>query len=223
MRFLDNDKILESCNFRHACKSFDSTQKIAEHDFMTILESARLSPSSFGLEPWKFLVIRDMSLRDKIYHNAWGGQDSLKNGSEFIIILARKHIDLYPNSEYVWHIMRNVHNIREEGCKLRSEFYERFQKDDFAIYNDEQRIFDWACKQCYIALANMMNTAALLGIDSLPIEGFHQKHIEHILKEEKNIDSKHFGVAVMVAFGYRLKEPKHSKTRQALEDIVQFL
>ncbi|TLE00970.1 NAD(P)H-dependent oxidoreductase [Helicobacter muridarum] len=220
---MNNDKIIECFNFRYACKVFDSKRDIAENDFMTILESARLSPSSFGLEPWRFIILQNEDIKEKIFNDTWGGHEALKSASKFIIILARKNIDLQPNSQYVWHMMRNIHNISDDGCKLRSKYYENFHKYDFDMHNDAQKVFDWSCKQSYIALANMMTTATLLGIDSLPIEGFCQKNIDIILEQEGIIDSIHFGSSVMVAFGYRLKEPKRAKTRQKLKDIIQFI
>ena len=223
MKFLDNAKVVEAFNFRHACKAFDGSKKLAKADFDTILEAGRLSPSSFGFEPWKFLVLKSKEIRQKIYDVTWGGQDALQNASEFVIILARKNADLNPNAEFISYMMKDVQGLDEGVQSMKRAKFADFQRNSFRIYNDEQKVFDWACKQCYIALGNMMSVAALLGLDSLAIEGFDRVKVEELLQKEGLIDTKHIGVAVMVAFGYRKAAPKHEKTRQKLDKIVQFV
>lgn len=120
-------------------------------------------------------------------------------------------------------LMKEVKNLNEAAQKARTDFFTEFQKKHFCIYNDEQKLFDWACKQCYIALGNMLTSAALLGIDSLPIEGFNRQSVNEILQKEGLLDTKHFSVAVMTAFGYRKNAPKHPQTRQSFEKVVQFV
>ena len=223
MQFLDNDKIAEVFAFRHACKEFDGGKSVSESDFRTILEAGRLSPSSFGFEPWKFLVLKSKEIRQKIYGVTWGGQDALQNASEFVVILARVGADLHPQSEYLSYMMKEIKGLDEAAQKARTDFFTEFQKTHFAMYNDAQKLFDWACKQCYIALGNMLTTAALLGIDSLPIEGFNPQSVSKILQNEGLLDTKHFGVAVMAAFGYRKNAPKHAQSRQSFEKVVEFV
>jgi nitroreductase len=84
-------------------------------------------------------------------------------------------------------------------------------------------LFDWACTQTYIPLANMLTVTALLGIDSFPIEGFNRESLEKILAEEKVLDKEHFGVACMAAFGYRLADPKRAKTRRSLNEVEKWI
>ena len=223
MKFLDNAKVIEAFNFRHACKEFDGNKSVSESDFRTILEAARLSPSSFGFEPWKFLVLKSKEIRQKIYDVTWGGQDALQNASEFVIILARKNADLNPNAEFISYMMKDVQGLDEGVQSMKRAKFADFQRNSFRIYNDEQKVFDWACKQCYIALGNMMSVAALLGLDSLAIEGFDRLRVEELLQKEGLIDTKHIGVAVMCAFGYRANAPKHEKTRQSIDKVVQFV
>ena len=79
---------------------------------------------------------------------------------------------------------------------------------------------DWASKQTYIALGNMMTSAALIGIDSCPIEGFHQEKTEALLREKFGVDTDKYGLSYMAAFGYRKTEPQFEKSRRNFEDIV---
>ena len=215
------NEILKAFNFRHACKIFDENKKISEDDFETILESARLSPSSFGFEPWRFLIVQDQSLREDLKAFTWGAKDTLPTASHFVIILARKAPTLLAESEYITHMMYDVHHIPKEDAEARRAKYKIFQENDFDLISDPRYIYEWANRQCYIALANMMTTAAILGIDSCPIEGFEAKKIEKLMQDKFDIDSEIFGVSVMVAFGYR-KIAQKKKTRQAMKDIVKW-
>ncbi len=219
---IKKEDILEFLNFRHACKIFDKNKKISDDDFNTILESARLSPSSFGFEPWKFYVIEDMALREKMLPFVWGAQNTLTTASKYVVILARKKPSLLYNSQYISHMLYDVHHIPRDKAEARREKYKKFQEEDFKLLDDDRYIFDWASKQTYIALANMMSVAAMLKIDSCAIEGFNMEETNDFLAKELGYDKKEFGLSVMVAFGYRLKEqPK--KTRQALKDIVEYI
>lgn len=212
------NKFIDAMQFRHATKEFDPTKKVSQEDFSTLLEAGRLSPSSFGFEPWKFLVIQNEDLRKKLKDFTWGAQGQLPTASYFVIILARKKNRMIYNSEYIKHMLNDVKQLPEDVIKQYSEFYEKFQKEDFKLLESDRTIFDWACKQTYIAMANMMTCAAYMGIDSCPMEGFDMAKTEAFLKDELNIDPEEFGASVMVAFGHRKQEPKE-KLRQELEAV----
>lgn len=220
---ISSSDIINAFNFRYACKKFDANKQISAADFNTILETARLSPSSFGFEPWKFLVIERQDLKDKLFPISWGGQNSLKGASHFVIILARKKADAIATAPYITHIMKDIKHMPEDVMSMMRNAYSNFQEKDFNLLENDRAIFDWASKQTYIALANMMTAAAMLGIDSCPIEGFNQEAVETLLADEGLIDRDHFGVSVMAGFGYRDEEPHREKTRQPLEDIVEWV
>jgi nitroreductase len=213
-------QIMEAFQFRHACKHYDPAKKVSEEDFTILLEAARLSPSSFGFEPWRFLVIENRDLLEKLYPLAWGARNSIEGSSRFIIILARKRADTLFNSDYLKKIMENIHHLPEEAARKRTSAFENFEKNDFKLLGDERYLFDWACMQTYIPLANMMTAAALMKIDSCPIEGFDRTAVENLLVREGIIDNEHFGVSVMVSFGYRATDPR-PKTRQPAEDVIR--
>lgn len=214
------NKFLEAMKFRHACKEFDKTKKISDEDFHTILEAGRLSPSSFGFEPWKFLVIENEELKEKLKVFTWGAQGTLPTASHFVIILARKNMRY--DSKYIEHMMKDIKKMPEEAQQAYTKFYGDFQTKDFKLLENERTLFDWACKQTYIAMANMLTGAAYLGIDSCPIEGFDVDAAENFLKSDLGIDTKEFGISVMLAFGYRKAAPKRGMMRQELNDIVKY-
>jgi nitroreductase len=213
-------EILKAYQFRHACKAFDTNKKISDEDFHFILETGRLSPSSFGFEPWKFVVIQDAALRDKLKPVSGGAQGQLPTASHFIVILARRKEGLRHDSVHVNKMMKNIHHMPEEVVQGLSGFYKSFVETE--LEDNDRLIFEWASKQTYIALGNMMTAAAQIGIDSCPIEGFDKKQVTSILQNEGIINANDFGVACMVAFGYRQEDPKRPKTRQNLDEIVEW-
>ena len=215
-----NQTIIEAFDFRHATKKFNSNKKISEEDFDTILESGILSPSSLGLEPWRFVVIQNKKLRDKLKPYSWGAQKQLDTASHFVLIFARKNVTAHSN--YVQHLIRGIKEYEDSTIPAVEEKFDNFQAS-FHIADNDRTLYDWASKQTYIALGNMMTSAALLGIDSCPMEGFDLDKVTEILSEEGILDTEHFGISVMVAFGYRAQEPAHGKIRQSKEDVISWI
>lgn len=215
-----HQQILQAHNNRYACKKFDKIKKISDEDFNCILESARLSPSSFGFEPWKFLLIENEDLKEELKEFSWGARNSLNTASHFLIVLARK--DVVPGSSHVKHIIEDVRGTTLEAVAHHLEFFETFQKNDFHLFDSKYGLSDWASKQTYIALANMMTTASFLGIDSCPIEGFDKDMADSLLSSKKIIDPNIYGISYMVGFGYR-DETQPIKTRQSLEEIFEII
>ncbi len=215
------EMVLQAFSFRHACKEFDPERKISEDDFAFLLEGTLLSPSCFGFEPWFFLVVQDPELRERLREFTWGGERQIPTCSHLVICLARKGYFMRYDSGYISYMMEEVQKLPPDIRDLKRQKYREFQENDFRLLESERALFDWACKQTYIALANMMTAAAMIGIDSCPMEGFNPQKIDQILKDHLGIEIDKFGVAYMVAFGYRLKDPR-PKTRQTLEQIVKW-
>ncbi len=213
------EDILNAFKFRHATKEFDSTKKVSNQDIKFILETAHLSPSSFGFEPWHFIVVQDKELRELLKPVAWGAPLKLDTASHFILGLAMKAPMVKHDTEYIMHMMKNVKQLPDDVIEMYSKFYREFQERDFNLDTDK-KLFDWSSKQSYIALSNMMTSAALAGIDSCPIEGFHQENAEVLLRDKFGVDTDKYGLSFMVAFGYRKEAPSHAKSRRDFEDIV---
>lgn len=205
---------------RFTCKRYDPNRTVSDEDLNTILEAGRLSPSSFGLEPWKFLVIpRESALTDKLREIAWGMK---RNAPYSIVILARKHME--ASSPHVAHMMTDVQGASPEDFEQRKDMFANFQANDLGVASDPRLMFEWSCRQAYIALANMLTTSALLHVDSTPVEGLNYEKVNKFLADEGLMDPEEFGVAVMLQVGYH--DPTHimhPKTRQKAEDVVEFL
>ncbi|MEL7661748.1 MULTISPECIES: NAD(P)H-dependent oxidoreductase [Acetobacterium] len=212
--------ILNIFNNRYTCKGYDANKKVSDEDFAVIMEAARLSPSSMGLEPWKFVLLNNRELREKIKPFAWGAEVSLDGASHFVLILARKPVDLKPDSDYVEYIMNDIQHFTDDLRAARKNKLKSFQEDDLKIAGNDRAFFDWACKQTYIPLANMLTAAAMLGVDSTPMEGFNTAKVEAVLVQEKILDPVHFGLSCMIAFGYKNRDHR-PKTRRKIEEILE--
>lgn len=220
---IKKNEILSSFQFRHATKDFDADKKISDADFHYILETGRLSPSSYGFEPWKFVIVQNQDIRIKLTEFATGARRQLSTASHFMIILSRLPEDMVASSDYIKDMLGNVQKLPPATAQGKQTNYDLFLKTGFAVEDDPRVMFEWACRQTYIALGNMMTAAALIGIDSCPIEGFNRAKINELLVAEGIMDPEHFGVSVMAAFGYRLQDPSDEKTRQSAEQVVEWV
>ncbi len=204
------DHFMRAMRERHACKRFDPEKKIPEAQLRTILQIGRLSPSSFGMEPWRFLVVRDRELKETLRPFCWN-QPQITECSDLVVI---KTIvaPLSPGAEYP-RKMLSRRELPEEKIRAYFKKYDAFATEQFK----NGGLACWGAKQCYIAAGNMMTGAMAMGIDSCAIEGYEKEKVEAVL----GMDVARESLALMVAFGYRVKEPP-AKVRLPLEEIVEF-
>ena len=214
---LTRQQALDIFRRRVSTRYYDPARKISAEDFAAILDFGRLSPSSVGSEPWKFLVIQNQELREKIKPVAWGMQATIAEASHLVILLAKKHARY--DSPFFSELM-NRRGFTPEQRAAALERYRSFQIHDIAIADDERALFDWASKQSYIALANMLTGAAMLRIDSCPIEGMDYAAVEHILAQAGLLDPAEYGVSVAATFGYRARDIQPKPRRDAAETVV---
>lgn len=219
-------QILDAFNFRHATKIFDPERKISDEDFNVILEAARLSPTSFGHEPFRILMIQSPEKRELFREFSWGA-NGMMNGSagqlgtasHFGIILAAADELMRAGSDYLQDHYARVKQLPDEVIEIFNGAYGKFQAEDHKITSGRE-ITDWSGKQAYIVLANMMTAGALMGIDSCPIEGFDMARTTQVLAQDFGIDTAKWKPAVMFAFGHRAKDPEFPKTRRTMQDTV---
>lgn len=219
---MNKEQILEAFRFRHACKEFDPARRIPDEDFDFILETGRLSPSSFGFEPWRFVVLQNAELRRRLLPIAWGGQKSIPTASHLVLFLSRTKDSFLPESEYIAHIMNDIRRVPPEALVGIRARYREFLESDFELIDNERAVFEWASRQTYIALGNMMTSAAMIGIDSCPIEGFQKANVEALLRETGILEDDAYGLSCMAAFGYRVNEPRE-KTRRPMDEVATWV
>jgi nitroreductase len=203
---------MEAMDFRHACKIFDETKKVSDEDINYILEAGRKSPSSFGMEPWKFLVITNQELKEKLKPVCWN-QPQITTCSHLVVILAA--IDaVKPESGVVERKFK-----RREMPQEKVDFYINLYASHLAnTLSSDENIYSWTAKQTGIAMGNMMTAAAIKGVDSCAIEGFEKEKVEEIL----GLDLTKYRLSVIIPFGYRINE-QSSQLREPLENVVEFI
>ena len=207
---MTHEQILEILNFRHACKEFDSSKKISDSDFEIILKGGQLSPSSMGIEPWKFLVIQNESLREELATVSWGGKKQIPSCSHLVILLSRMPKELKHDSSYIHHLLTEVKQMPQEAVENFKGVVKMIE--DTRFQNNEKALLNYSCLQTYIAAANMMTVSAMQQIDSCAMGGYDQKAVEEILIKHNLLNKDEFYLTLMIAFGYRINEPT-PKTR----------
>src|SRR5699024_4385176 len=141
--------------------------------------------------------IQNPVLREKMMDVASGAVEKLKTASHFVVILSRKGVRY--DSDYLLNHMRTVQHYPEEILETIIGQYKLFQEGKNIIDND-RTLDDWSAKQTYIALANMIVAASLIGIDSSPMEGFHADKLDALLAEEGLLENGAYSASVLVAF-----------------------
>jgi nitroreductase len=206
------NNFMEAMDFRHACKIFDETKKISDEDMHYILECGRKSPSSFGMEPWKFLVITNEDLKARLRPACWN-QVQITSCSHLVVVLAAIKSVKVESGEVEKRFARR--NMPKESLEMYMKLYASHLEKTLS---SDENIYAWTAKQTYIAAANMMTGAAFIGIDSCPIEGFEKEKVEAIL----DLDTTNFQVALVLPFGYRLNlQPK--QIRLSFDEVVEFI
>lgn len=205
------NKVLEALQFRHACKVFDPKKKLSDDILAEILDCGRLSPSSFGMEPWKFVVVQSDDLRKQLREACWG-QPQITDGSAAVVILTNP--ERYKSgSEYVKDKFKR-RGLPEEALKGYLDKYTSHQQTEIDPY---MNLYAWASKQCYIALGNMLTAAAAQEVDSCPIEGFSKSGVEKVL----DIADSPWQAVVVFTLGYR-KDKQSPRLRDSFKQIIEY-
>ena len=203
--------LIDTLNWRYACKKFDSGKLVGQKDIEFIQESIRLSASSFGLQLYKVLVIEDRGLREQLKPVSWG-QDKVVDASHLFVFCQYSELTNEMLNEYAERRSR----IQEKpiGEVLP---YINYIRNKTASY-DAQTFDAWAAKQCYIALGNLLVACGELHVDACPIEGFEPAAYDRIL----GLKGKKLKSTVVAAVGYRASDDVNQflgKVRRTSEDI----
>ena len=209
------EKILNALNWRYATKIFNPNKKVSDDDIHTILESARLSPSSSGIEMWKFLVIVNPEVRQKLREVSFN-QPKVTDASHLIVIAYRTDITESTSKERVERTSKIQRQDLVELDGLKSSI-----DNSIAQKVKDGTLESWIRAQTYIPLGIMTETASLLDVDNCPMEGFLSEKVDEILDlKRKNLKS-----ITMLALGYRGDDPmsKYSKTRREFGEVIEFI
>ncbi|MBP6945282.1 NAD(P)H-dependent oxidoreductase [Patescibacteria group bacterium] len=207
-------EILNALNWRYATQVFDTEKRVSPEEMRAILEAARLAPSSFGIEPWKFLVIENPEVRAKLREVGFG-QPKITDASHLVVVARRTDVREHITQELIERCAKQqgVDPSKLDGLKNMVE-------GSLAARSDAE-VDTWVRSQTYIPLGIMIETAALLGIDAGPMEGFMPAGVDEVLGlKEKNLTA-----TSMIAFGYRGEDSaaKRPKVRRPFEEVVEFV
>ncbi|WP_367872205.1 NAD(P)H-dependent oxidoreductase [Luteolibacter sp. Populi] len=205
--------LLERLNWRYATKQFDPERKISPEDWSALEEALVLSPSSGGLQPGKFIVVTDPAIREKLVPASYG-QAQVKDASHLVVFTAKTN---FGEADVDAHLER-IAEVRGVPLESLAQFRGMLLG---GIVNamDAPARQAWAARQAYIALGNLLTSAALLGIDACPMEGFAPDQYDSIL----GLKDKGLTSVVICPIGYRAETDAYAglaKVRFAKEDSV---
>ncbi|QDT56426.1 Putative NAD(P)H nitroreductase YfkO [Caulifigura coniformis] len=213
MSLLKPSELEAQMRWRYACKKFDSERFIPPEMWSALENSLILAPSSFGLQPWKFVVVRTRELKEQLMGASWG-QTQVRDCSHLVVFAAR-----HPMSE------ADVHRFLDRIVHVRGvtrESLAGFQKVMLAFLAKPPEglsLTEWAARQAYIALGTFMTAAAALGVDTCPLEGIAPAKYDDIL----GLPALGYHTIVACAAGYRAAYDRYAtvpKVRFATEDVV---
>jgi len=204
MNTIDHDQLINQLNWRYATKQFDPQRKISAKDWATLEEALVLTPSSFGLQPWKFIVVSDPAVREKLVGASWG-QRQVADASHFVVFAVKKNLSEQDIDNYV----KRIAEVRGVPRETLGGFRDMMVGSLIKALDETKRNF-WSTKQVYIALGNFLTSAALLGVDACPMEGIEPAKYDQIL----GLDKLGLTATVAAAAGYRATTDNYSQAKK---------
>lgn len=205
-------KVLDKLNWRYATKVFNPSKNVSKEDLNILLEAARLSASSYGLQPYHFFVIEDNEVRSKLRKASWN-QSQITDASYLLVLANKPTFDDSLVDNYIDNI------IETRGVSKKDlEGYSQMMKSALLDLPDAQKN-SWTSDQTYIALGNLMTIAAEMEIDTCPMEGFDKAQYNEIL----GLNDKNLSASVVLAVGYRADDDEtqnYPKVRYSKEQII---
>jgi nitroreductase len=211
MRPVSNESLVRQLNWRYATKRFNPARKIQPPDWRTLEQALVLSPSSFGLQPWRFLVVTDPEVRAKLRAAAYN-QPQVTDASHLVVFAVKK--DLGPDD--IDRFIARVAEVRGVPPDTLAGYRNMLLG---AVNRPQEQVTAWAARQAYIALGTFLTTAALLEIDACPMEGFDPAQFDEIL----GLDAQGYTSVVIATAGYRAEDDANAKlpkVRFAPEDVI---
>lgn len=213
MNTISREHLLERLNWRYATKQFDPDRRIRAADWSALEESLRLTPSSYGLQPWRFVVVTDPAVREQLLPAAFE-QRQVVDASHLVVFAVKTEINRADVDDYV-DAMAEVRGVQRDSL----EAFRDSMIGTIVEGMDEAARREWATQQAFIALGNFLTSAALLGIDACPMGGFLPEEFDKILR----LKQRGLHAVVIAAAGYRAPSDKYaslSKVRLPKEQVL---
>ena len=213
MSEIDRHTLLNHLHWRYATKKFDPKRKISEADWKTLEHALVLSPSSYGLQPWKFVIVTDPKVRQELLPASWG-QHQVVDASHLVVFAARNAIGKDDVLKYI----SRISEVRDAPPEALSSFRD-MMLGSVTPARPEAETNLWTSRQAYIALGILLSAAALLKIDTCPMEGFEPAKYDQIL----GLDKMGYSAVVLCTAGYRAADDAHAhhaKVRFDPKDVL---
>ncbi len=202
----------QSLQWRYATKKFDDQKEVAQETLHELLEALRLSPSSFGLQPWKFIVVKDKAIRQELRKFAWN-QPQITDCSDLIVLCAKTSMDAAYIKDFIGRSAK-ANGIPVEALNAYQDLMLGFLQNQ-----KPEEISNWMSRQVYIALGMLLSECARLKVDACPMEGFEAGQFDAILK----LKEQGLHATVLCAVGYRASDDsyaQHAKVRFAQSEVI---
>ena len=213
MSSIPGESLLQQLNWRYATKKFDPAKKISAADWAVIEEALILTASSYGLQPWKFIIVTDPALKAKLRPASWN-QSQVEDCSHLVVFTAKQDITEADLDRFV------ARTAEVRGSTVESlAGYKGFMMGDLVKGARHAVIHEWAARQTYIAMGNLLTSAALLGIDACPFEGIEPAKYDEIL----GLKGTGYATVSACPVGYRADDDKYAsapKVRFAAKDLI---
>jgi len=213
MTTIPGEGLLKQLNWRYATKKFDPARKIASEEWAVLEQALILTPSSYGLQPWKFIVVTDQALKAKLRPASWN-QAQVEDCSHLVVFTAKQDISEADVDRFV----ARIAEVRGVGLESLAG-YRGFMVGDLVNGTRHAVIQEWAARQTYIAMGNLLTSAAMLGIDACPFEGLEPAKYDAIL----GLKDSGYATVAACPLGYRAADDKYAsapKVRFEARDVI---
>jgi len=206
-------QLLDALQWRYATKVFDAAKKIPADLWAALEKTLVLTPTSFGLQPYQFLVVQDAATRAALLPHSWG-QKQVVDCSHFVVFTARTEM----READVERLINRIVEVRKIPADSIG-FYRDMMLGDIVNGPRGKVAHEWAARQCYIALGNLMTAAAVLGVDACPMEGLVPAEYDKILK----LEGTGYKTVVALALGYRAASDKYASLPKIRYDATELV
>jgi nitroreductase len=210
---IDRDQLITQLQWRYATRQFDPQHKISADDWAALEEALVLTPSSFGFQPWKFVVVNDTATREKLLPVSWG-QRQVVDASHLVVFAIKKNLGERDIDAY----LKRTAEVRGVPQASLDGFRGMMVGSLIKGMDDAARNM-WATHQVYIALGNFLTSTALMGIDACPMEGIEPAKYNEIF----GFEQQNLSTIVVATAGYRAATDKSAafkKVRFPKEDVI---
>jgi nitroreductase len=213
---MTNEELLTALNWRYATKFFDATKKIPAETWKTLEQSLVLTPTSYGLQPYQFLVVNNPAKRAELLPHSWG-QKQVVDASHFVVFTARTEMKEADVDRFI----QRTKDVRKLPVGAFNPYRDMMIGD---IVNGPRgkQAHEWAARQAYIALGNLMTCAAVLGVDACPMEGLVPAEYDKVL----NLAGTGYATVMACALGYRAAGDKYAslaKVRYETKELMRII